>query len=50
MYVNDKQIEQATEHKYLGNIVRSVLTDKQNISSPNYTYRTSVTELTEPYH
>ena len=36
MYFNDKQIEQVAE--YLGNIVRSVRTDKQDIFSPNYMY------------
>ena len=38
VYFNDKQIEQVAEYKYLGNIVRSVRTDKQDIFSPNYTY------------
>ena len=38
VYFNDKQIEQVTENKYLGNIVRSVRTDYQDIFSPNYTY------------
>ena len=28
VYFNDKQIEQVAEYKYLGNIVRSVRTDK----------------------
>ena len=38
VYFNDKQIEQMAEYKYLGNIVRSVRTDKQDIFSQNYTY------------
>ena len=38
VYFNDKQIEQVVEYKYLGNIVKSVRTDKQDIFSPNYTY------------
>ena len=38
VYLNDKQIKQVTEYKYLGNIVRSVQTDKQDIFSLNYSY------------
>ena len=38
VFFNDEQIEQVAEYKYLGNIVRFVRTDKQDIFSPNYTY------------
>ena len=38
VYFNDKQIEQVTKYKYMGSIIRSFRTDKQNIFSPNYTY------------
>ena len=38
VYFNYKQIEQVVEYKYLGNIVKSLRTDKQYIFSPNYTY------------
>ena len=38
VYFDDKQIEQVVEYKYLGNIVKSVRTDKQDVFSPNYTY------------
>ena len=38
VYFNDKQIKQVTEYKYLGNFVRSVRTDNQDIFSLNYSY------------
>ena len=38
VYFNGKRIEQVTEYKYLGNIIRAVQTDRQDVFSSNYTY------------
>ena len=37
-YFNGKRIEQVTEYKYLGNIIRAVQTDRQYVFNSNYTY------------
>ena len=38
VYFNGKRIEQVTEYKYLGNIIRAMQTDRQDVFSSNYTY------------
>lgn len=38
VYFNGKRIEQVEEYKYLGNVVKSIQTNKQDIFSRNYPY------------
>ena len=38
VYFNEKLIEQVAEYKCLGNIIRAVQTDRQDVFHSNYTY------------